>query len=385
MRKICVVTGSRAEYGLLSRLMQLIKDDAETRLQVVATNMHLQTEYGETYKEIENDGFTIDSKIPMPKHSDDAEGIVTSMSVELAGLASELKRLNPDMIVILGDRYEMLMVASAALIFGIPVAHLHGGEITEGAFDDSIRHAITKMSHLHFTSTEEYRQRVIQMGEDPERVFYVGAIGVDNIKKIKLLDKDEIEELICFKLDKNTVLATYHPVTLADSNISDDMDAFLSAIDEFPQLKVVFTMPNSDTGGSVVAEKIYDYVEKNHDKAVAFKSLGLKRYLSVILRIGAVIGNSSSGILEVPSFGIPTLNIGERQKGRIAGDSVVNCGNDKVSIVNGLKKVLSKEMSEMAQKAQNPYEKADTAQHIFEIIKNYPLDNLIQKKFYDIK
>lgn len=385
MRTICVVTGSRAEYGLLSRLMRMIKDNAETHLQVVATNMHLQAEYGETYKEIENDGFTIDSRIPMPKPSDDAEGVVKSMSVELAGLASELKRLHPDMIVILGDRYEMLMVASAALIFGIPVAHLHGGEITEGAFDDAIRHAITKMSHLHFTSTEEYRQRVVQMGEEPAKVFCVGAIGVDNIKKINLLDKEEVEKYIGFKLDRDTVLATYHPVTLANSSLEADMDAFLSALEEISGLRVIFTMPNSDTGGDIVAGKISRFVEHHRDKAVAFKSLGMRRYLSVIPHVAAVVGNSSSGILEVPSFGIPTLNIGERQKGRIASKSVVNCGNDKASIVEGLKKVLSEEMREIAGKAKNPYEKADTVEHIFEIIKSYPLENLVKKKFHDIK
>jgi len=384
MRKICVVTGTRAEYGLLSRLMKMIKEDQDTELQIIATNMHLQPEYGNTYKEIESDGFEIDFKVPMPKLSDDACGTVKSMGVELDGLADAFRKLQPNLVVILGDRYEMLMVASAALIYRIPVAHIHGGEITEGAFDDAIRHSITKMSHLHFASTEEYRKRIIQLGESPERVFYVGAIGVDNIKKVPLMTKEEVEESLGFVIDKNTVLATYHPVTLTNSNVEYEIDAFLLALKEFPNLRVVFTMPNSDTGGSIIAERINKFIAENSERAIAFKSLGMRRYLSVMPHIVAVIGNSSSGIVEVPSFGIPTLNIGERQKGRLSCESVVNCLSDKESIIEGLKRVLSKEMSEIAKLSSNPYDKTYTAKNIFEIIKNYPLEGLVQKRFYDL-
>lgn len=384
MRKICVITGTRAEYGLLSRLMRMIKEDSDLELQIIATNMHLQPEYGNTYKEIEADGFEIDCKVPMPKHTDDDLGIVKSMGEELKGLADAFERLQSDLIVILGDRYEMLMAASAALMFRIPVAHIHGGEITEGAFDDAIRHSITKMSHLHFASTEEYRQRIVQLGESPDRVFYVGAIGVDNIRKVQLMTKDEVEASLGFAIDKNTVLATYHPVTLADSNVEDDIDAFLSALKEFPNLKVIFTMPNSDTGSNLIAERINRYVAEYSERTIAFKSLGMKRYLSAIPHVAAVIGNSSSGIVEVPSFGVPTLNIGDRQKGRVSCESVVDCAGDKDSIVEGLKKVLSSEMALVAKCAKNSYDKPDTAKSIFEIIRNYPLDGLIQKKFYDL-
>lgn len=385
MRKICVITGTRAEYGLLSRLMRMIKDAPDTELQIIATNMHLQPEYGNTYKEIEADGFVIDCKVPMPKTSDDAAGTVKSMGEELKGLADTFAKLQSDLIVILGDRYEMLMAASVALIFRIPVAHIHGGEITEGAFDDAIRHSITKMSHLHFASTEEYRNRIIQLGENPDRVFYVGAIGVDNIKKVQLMTKEEVEASLGFVIDKDTVLATYHPVTLANSSVENEIDAFLSALKEFTNLKVVFTMPNSDTGGDVIAERINGFVAENRGRSIAFKSLGMRRYLSVIPHVAAVVGNSSSGIVEVPSFGIPTLNIGDRQKGRTSCESVVDCLSDKESIVEGLEKVLSSGMAVVAQNAKNPYDKPDTAKSIFEIIRNYPLKGLVQKRFYDIK
>lgn len=383
MRKICVVTGTRAEYGLLSRLMQMIKDCSETKLQIIATNMHLQPEFGNTYKEIEDDGFVISKKVPMSKSEDTQKALVKSMGEELLGMADALEELRPDLLIILGDRYEMLMVASAALIFKIPVAHLYGGEITEGAFDDSIRHAITKMSHLHFTSTQKYRQRVVQLGENPDRVFHVGSIGVDNIKKVSLLKKQEIETSLGFGIDRDTVLATYHPITLSHTNVVDEIDNFLSALEEMNHLRIIFTMPNSDTGGQKIVERINQFVRLHNDRAVAFTSLGMKRYLSVIPWIAAVIGNSSSGLIEVPSFGIPTLNIGNRQKGRISCNSVVNCGSDKESILWGLKKVLSTEMIEIARNTCNPYEKENTVENIFKVIKDYPLDNLIQKQFYD--
>ena len=387
MRSICVITGTRAEYGLLSRLMRMIKDSSETQLQVIATNMHLSPKFGNTYQEIENDGFTIDYKVPIIDEDapDTATTTVFSLSKALAGFARAYETLQPDLIVILGDRYEMLAAASAALIFKIPVAHLYGGEITEGAYDDAIRHSITKMSHLHFTSTEAYRKRVIQMGEQPDRVFYVGAIGVENAKEVPLMSKEEIENSLEFRLDRNTVLATYHPVTnkVEDKN-KDEVEGFFAALEERKDLRILFTMPNSDTGGQIIMERIKQFVAQNPERSIVFASLGMKRYLSVLQYVGAVIGNSSSGLAEVPTFHIPTLNIGDRQKGRTAGESVIHCGTSKDEILSGLDKIFSPDIRQMAQQSSNPYEKEDTAQHIFEIIKNYPLRNITQKHFYDI-
>lgn len=383
MRKICVITGTRAEYGLLSRLMKMIRDDEGTQLQIVATNMHLSPKFGNTYQEIENDGFTIDYKVPIIDENapDTAATTVKSMAKAVAGFADAYEALKPDLIVILGDRYEMLAAASAALLFRIPIVHLYGGEITEGAYDDAIRHCITKMSHLHFTSTEAYRQRVIQLGEQPERVFCVGAIGVENTKRVPLMSQAEVEENLGFKLDKNTVLATYHPVTNDVSSVDD----FFKALDEAKDLRILFTMPNSDTGGQIIVDKINQFVARHPDRSIAFKSLGMRRYLSVLQYVGAVIGNSSSGLVEVPSFHIPTLNIGSRQQGRAAGDSVVHCAADFASIKNGLHEIFTPEVRERAEHATNPYEKADTAQNIFEVIKNYPVENLTLKHFYDIR
>ena len=384
MRKVCVVTGTRAEYGLLSRLMWLIRADHDLTLQIIATNMHLSPEFGLTYKEIEADGFTIDKNVPMHKLADTSNGIVKSMAVELSGIADAYEELRPDLIVLLGDRYEMLIAATAALVYKIPIAHIHGGEITEGAFDDAIRHAITKMSHLHFTSTEEYRRRVIQLGEQPDRVFNVGSLGVENIKKMTLMSKDEIEKSLGFELNKKTVIATYHPVTLTKGNNRIEMDEFLTALDEEKNIRVLFTMPNSDTEGTYISERISEFTTRNRERAIAFTSLGMKRYLSVIKHVAAVIGNSSSGIIEAPSLGIPTLNIGDRQKGRVTCDSIISCYSDKDSIRKGLKKVLSEEMAEIAKEVRNPYEKENTAQSIFNVIKGCPLNDLAQKSFYNL-
>lgn len=387
MRKICFITGTRAEYGLLSRLMKMVQDDNSSQLQIVATNMHLSPKFGNTYQEIENDGFTIDYKVPIIDEDapDTATTTVLSLSKALAGFARAYETLQPDLIVILGDRYEMLAAASAALIFKIPVAHLYGGEITEGAYDDAIRHSITKMSHLHFTSTEAYRKRVIQMGEQPDRVFYVGAIGVENAKEVPLMSKEEIENSLEFRLDRNTVLATYHPVTnkVEDKN-KDEVEGFFAALEERKDLRILFTMPNSDTGGQIIMERIKQFVAQNPERSIVFASLGMKRYLSVLQYVGAVIGNSSSGLAEVPTFHIPTLNIGDRQKGRTACESVIHCGTSKDEILAGLDKIFSPDIRQMAQQSSNPYEKEGTARHIFEVIKNFPLHNITQKHFYDI-
>ena len=387
MRKICFITGTRAEYGLLSRLMKMVQDDADTQLQIIATNMHLSPKYGNTYQEIEKDGFTIDRKIPIIDDNDKDSAVTTvkSMAKALAGFADAYDELKPDMVVVLGDRYEILAAATAALIERIPIAHLYGGEITEGAYDDAIRHSVTKMSHLHFTSCEEYRHRVIQLGEQPDHVFNVGSIGVENIKMLPLMSKDEIEKEIGFAIDDHTILVTYHPVTLGNRTVKEDIDDFIAALDEKKDLRIIFTMPNSDTGGQAIVEAINAFVDKNHQRAKAFKSLGVLRYLSVMQQVAAVVGNSSSGLVEVPSFKIPTLNIGDRQKGRMAADSVFNCKTDKQSVLKGLDIVLSEEFRQKAAAIHNPYDKEGTAQAMFNVIRTYPLDSLNQKHFYDIK
>lgn len=383
MRKICFVTGTRAEYGLLSRLMRLVKEDKDLRLQVIATNMHLMPEYGETYKEIEKDGFTIDKKVYMHKPSDDAHGIISSMAEEMQGMNDALSELKPDILVLLGDRYEILVAAQVALIHRIPIAHIHGGEVTEGAFDDAIRHSVTKMSSLHFTSCEEYRHRVIQMGEHPSRVFDVGSLGVENIKAVPLMTKDELEASLDFKIDTQTILVTYHPVTLG-GDPAKDIREFLDALDQFKDLKVIFTMPNSDTGRDAIALAVENYVEKHSNSAKVYTSLGLRRYLSTLQFVKAAVGNSSSGIIEVPSFGIPTLNIGDRQKGRLASKSVVNCGTSKDEVIAGLKLCLSEEMQKAAKTYENPYAKPDTANLIYQELKNVVLAGLNLKTFYDL-
>lgn len=387
MRKICVVTGTRAEYGLLSRLMRMIKDSQETQLQMIVTNMHLSSKYGNTYKEIENDGFIIERKVPIidENSNNDSLSIVMEMSRGLKGYAEAFQDLKPDLLLILGDRYEMLAAATAALIMRIPIAHISGGAISEGAFDDAIRHSITKMSQLHFTEAEDYRRRVIQLGEQPDRVFNVGALGVENIKKLPLMSKEEIEADIKFKIDKKTILVTYHPVTLGNHTVEQDITEFMNALYQRPDIRVIFTMPNSDTGSQAIVDAINGFVAKNQERSVAYKSLGVLRYLSVMKEVGAVVGNSSSGLVEVPSFGIPTLNIGDRQKGRLAAESVLNCDTDCESILVGFDRVLSPEFMKVAAKALNPYDKEGTAKSIFDVISTYPLEVLNQKHFYDIK
>lgn len=386
MRKICVVTGTRAEYGLLCRLIRMIEESDNTQLQLIATNMHLSPKYGNTYQEIEKDGFTIDCKVPIIDENDKDDAITTvkSMAKALTGFSDAYNLLKPDMVVVLGDRYEIFSAATAAMIMRIPIAHIGGGAITEGAYDDAIRHSISKMSQLHFTSSEQYRHRVIQLGEDPSRVFYTGSLGVENIKKLPLMSKSEIEKELDFSIDKNTILVTYHPVTLGNRTAKDDIDDFIAALEERKDLRIVFTMPNSDTGSQFIVDAINEFVEKNPGRAKAYKSLGVIRYLSVMRQVTAVVGNSSSGLMEVPSFGIPTLNIGDRQKGRMAADSVLNCGTNKTAILQGLETVMTETFRAKAALTKNPYEKEGSAKSIFDIISTYPLNELNQKHFFDI-
>lgn len=383
MRKICVVTGSRAEYGILRNLMAAIKADPELQLQVIATNQHLSKLQGETYKEIERDGFTIDYKVYMADDEapDNANTTAKSISRGVSGFADAFDALHPDLLLILGDRYEMLAVASTALIYKIPIAHLHGGEITEGAFDDAIRHAISKMSHLHFTSTEAYRNRVIQLGEQPERVFNVGALGVENVMKNDFMSKEEIESSLNFQLTDKCLLCTYHPVTLSNMPSEVQVLNLLKALDYYKDYHIIFTYSNSDTNSQIIIKRIQEYVDRNKGRCMFIPSLGQRRYFSALKYMTAVLGNSSSGIIEVPSFGIPTLDIGDRQKGRIAADCVIHCGYSIEEIKEGLEKVVNYPSKAI----DNHYYKEGTCEAIFNIIKNYPLENLVQKSFYDLK
>ena len=385
MRKICIVTGSRAEWGLLSGLARKIADDSDLELQIIATNMHLSPEFGLTYKEIERQGFRINRKVEMLLSSDTANATGKSVGLATIGFSDAYEELAPDILLVLGDRYEILAAVSAALFYKIPIAHLHGGEVTEGAYDDAIRHAITKMSHLHFTSTEEYRRRVIQLGEQPERVFHVGAIGIDNIRHINFLDKKVLEEQLNFHFDRKTVLVTYHPETLDVIPTVEQFRNLLEALNGRQDIRILFTLPNSDTGGRIIIQMIEEFVARNKQRTKAYTSLGQLGYLSALQFVAAVVGNSSSGILEVPSFGKPTLDIGNRQKGRLMADSVVHCGVSETEISEGLNRVLSDAFTKQAARTQNPYEKKNTALEIWKILKNYPLNGIVQKTFYDIR
>lgn len=383
-RKICVVTGTRAEYGLLYWLMKEIEADSTLELQLIVTGMHLSHEFGLTYKEIEKD-FKIDKKIEMLLSSDTAVGISKSMGLAQISFAEAYAELQPDILVVLGDRYEIFSCVSSAMIARIPIAHLHGGETTEGAFDESIRHSITKMSHLHFTGTDEYKNRVIQLGEYPSRVFNVGGIGIENIKRLNLLSKEEFEKSIAFKLNKKNILVTFHPVTLENSTAKEQFENLLNAIDILEDTNIIFTKANSDTNGRVINSMIDDYVAKNSAKSVGFTSLGQLRYLSALQYIDAMVGNSSSGLAEAPSFKIGTINIGDRQKGRIISSSVINCKSDKQSILNAFEELYSNNFQEKLKLSVNPYGDGCASLKIIEELKNVDLENILKKSFFDIK
>jgi UDP-N-acetylglucosamine 2-epimerase (non-hydrolysing)/GDP/UDP-N,N'-diacetylbacillosamine 2-epimerase (hydrolysing) len=384
MRKIAVVTGTRAEYGLLSRLMRMIADDNELQLQIVVTNMHLSPEFGLTYKEIESDGFKIDKKVEMLLSSDTANATAKSVGLATIGFADAYEDLKPDLLLVLGDRFEILAAVTTVLFYKIPVAHLYGGEITEGAYDDAIRHAITKMSHLHFTSTESYRKRVIQMGEDPEKVYNMGAIGIDNIRHEKLLNQQQVEVSLGFKITDKTLLVTFHPVTMEKNTAEEQCRNLLQALNEFKDCSIIFTQANADTNGRIITRLMQEFVDNNKSRSKLYTSLGKLRYLSTLQFVKAVVGNSSSGIVEVSSFGIPTVNIGNRQKGRIQSESVINCTPDARAIKIALEKALSNSFSQFTKTIINPYEKKDTAKCIFEILKNVDLKQICQKEFYTL-
>jgi len=382
-RKICVITGTRAEYGLMRLVMQGVKDDPELKLQVIVTGMHLSPEFGHTYREIEKDGFQIDRKVEMLTSSDTPVGIAKSMGLGLIGFADALSELKPDLIVALGDRFEIFAAVAAALVARIPVAHLHGGETTEGAFDEALRHSITKMSHLHFVAAEEYHQRVIQLGEQPERVFLVGGLGVDNIKCLKLLDRAALETSLDFKLGQKNLLITFHPVTLETATAEDQMAELLAALAALKDTQLIFTMPNADTDGRALIKMVEQFVSQ-HPNARAYTSLGQLRYLSCIAQVDGVVGNSSSGLAEVPSFKKGTINVGDRQRGRLQAESVINCEPTRQSIDVALIKLYSPDFQASLTEVRSPYGEGGASEQVVKAIKHFEIDGIAKKSFYDL-
>lgn len=381
--KIAIATGTRADWGLLSPIAQLLKAQKDVEVAVIATNMHLDPRFGNTIDEIISDGFIPAAKVKMNIASNSEADTARSMAKCLSGMVDAFESIKPDCIIILGDRYEMLATASAATVMRIPIIHIAGGEISEGAIDDCIRHAITKLSALHLTSTEEYRQRVIAMGEQPDRVINTGAIGVYNIMQLPLMSKEELEKSIGCKINKRTLLVTMHPTTIDPTPSSTVMGELFKALDAHDG-NVIITYPNNDARGAEIISLIDDYQKRNRDKVTVIPSLGRLRYLSALQFAGAVAGNSSSGIVEVPSMHIPTVNIGIRQKGRLASKSVINCGNCAQEIISAIRFALSEEGQDTARNAENPYYKPNTLHTIVNSILSVSINDIKTKKFYDI-
>lgn len=384
MIKICVVTGSRADYGLLQWTMKAIEEHSNFALSVCVTGMHLSNEFGLTCEQIKEDGFKIDENIEILLSSDTSVGITKSIGLGLIGFADFYERTKPDWVLILGDRFEILSAATAAMIARIPIAHCHGGETTEGAVDEAIRHSITKMSHLHFTSTIEYKNRVIQLGEQPSMVHSIGAFGIESINKLKLLTKREFEQSMGFKLDRLIFLVTYHPVTLEEGMAEEQFKNLLMALEMFTKVRVIFTKSNADAEGWIINTMIDDFAKKHSSNTKVFSSLGQLRYLSTVKYCNVVIGNSSSGLIEVPSFNKPTVNIGDRQKGRIKADSVISCGVTKIQIKKAIDLALSSEYQKKIQKTKNPYGFGNVSEKVINVLIKTSLEKILFKEFYDV-
>ena len=381
--EICIVTGTRAEYGLLYWLMKEIEVDKNLELQIIVTGMHLSPEFGLTYKEIEKE-FKIDKKIEILLSSDTSISVSKSIGLANISFAEAYEELDPDIVVVLGDRYEILAATISAMIANIPIVHIHGGEITQGAFDDAIRHSITKMSHIHFVATKEYRKRVIQLGENPNRVFNIGGMGIENIKRLKLLSKKRLEKELNFKFAEKNILVTFHPVTLEQNSAKKQFSEILEALNELKDTNIIFTKANSDTDGRIINQMIDQFVLEKKN-AISFISMGQLRYLSSLQFVDVVLGNSSSGLLEVPSFKKATINIGDRQKGRIKAKSVIDCNPNKQDILQAIEKVYSKDFQKLLKNIKNPYEqKKFPTKSIIKILKNIDLSNILKKEFYDI-
>jgi len=382
-KKICVVTGSRSEFGLLTPLLSWLRSDPGFDLQILVTGMHLSPEFGNTYQEILACGFSINESVDMLISSDTDTAIVKSMGLGMIGYADSFDRLKPDLVIILGDRFEAFAAATAAYMKKIPIAHLHGGEITAGATDEALRHSITKMSALHFTSTEEYRKRVLQLGEDDERVFNVGAIGLDNIQSLNLLGKEDLERVLNMSLNVEILLVTFHPVTLENLSSKEQMIELLEALNFFGKGQIVFTMPNADADSRIIKDMINQYVGDPKNRAIAFDNLGQVKYLSLMKYSSVVIGNSSSGIIEAPAFGIPTINIGDRQKGRVSANSVIHISTQRDAITNALNKAFDEKFKEFCRHVENPYGNGHTTEKIASILKKNISNIDLKKKFID--
>lgn len=385
MKNIGILTGTRAEYGLLKPVMQKVEQDKDLNLCLIVTGMHLSEQFGYTYREIEKDGFRIDYKNDMELVSDTSYAICKSMGKELAGFADIFEEADLDMLVLLGDRFEIQMAAVAAMLYRIPVAHIHGGELTQGLMDDAIRHSVTKMSDLHFTSTSEYAQRVIQMGEQPERVFCVGALGIENIKSIRLLSREQLCQKFGDIFLHNYIMVTYHPVTLEKHTAGIQFQKLLNVVENHPEYHYISTYANADTDGAIINKMIESYTQE-HKNTKAFVSMGQLGYLSALQHCSAVLGNSSSGIIEAPSFHIPTINIGDRQKGRVRAKTVIDCGYETRDIEQALTESQNQKFKDLCQESTNPYEGKNTSEQIIMQIKKYL--NQVQGKqkiFYDIE
>ncbi len=383
-RKICVITGTRAEYGLLRWVMEGIRRSPVLDLQIIATGSHLSPEFGFTYREIEADGFVINRKIEMVLSADTASATAKSMGVGLIGFASAFQELEPDWIVLLGDRYELLSAASAALVARIPIVHIHGGETTEGAFDEAIRHSITKMSHLHFVAAEDYRRRVIQLGEQPQTVHVVGGLGLDGISRLKLLEREDLEKSLDFRLGARNLLVTFHPVTLESASSEAQTRELLRALDSFPDIHLIFTMPNADNDSRVIFRLIEDFVSRRPN-ARAFTSLGQIRYLSCLRHVDAVVGNSSSGLIEVPAFHRATVNIGDRQKGRLRAASVLDCPAQADAIRACIEKVYTPDFQRVVTSCVNPYGSPGASEKVVRILEECRENRSVKKTFFDLK
>jgi len=382
-RKIAVVTGSRAEYGLLYWLLKGLQADAAFALQLIVTGMHLSPEFGLTYRQIEQDGFVIDANIEMLLSSDTPVGVAKSMGLGVIGFADALARLQPELLLVLGDRYEILAAVQAALVLKIPVAHLHGGETTEGAIDEAIRHSITKMAHLHFVAADAYRKRVIQLGEQPERVFTVGGLGLDNLRQLPLLEREALETALDFRLGTLNFLITYHPATLGQADTKQAVSALLNALDAFPDAQLIITKANADAGGRIVNRLLEDYAAKQPTRVYLTPSLGQLKYLSAIRQVDVVIGNSSSGLIEVPALRKPTVNLGERQRGRLRAASVIDCAETPERIVAAIQRALSAEFQRTVATCPSLYGDGGASERILAVLKTLPLDGLLNKTFYD--
>jgi GDP/UDP-N,N'-diacetylbacillosamine 2-epimerase (hydrolysing) len=383
-RKICVVTGTRADYGLLYRFMKALNSEKKLQLQIIATGMHLSPEFGLTQKEIIRDGFKIDKSVEMLLSADTSSSISKSTGLGLIGFSDAFKELKPDIVVLLGDRYEIFSASIAATFAKIPIAHIHGGETSQGAYDEAIRHSISKMAWWHFVSTQDYKKRVIQLGEDPTRVYNVGGLGVDAIKNLKLLSKKKLIDNTGIKLGQKNLLVTYHPVTLENYTSKKQFEQLLNALNDFNKINIIFTMPNADSNSRIIKKMIDKFVLNNQKRAIAFSSMGHLNYLSTMQFIDGVLGNSSSGLMEAPTFKIGTINMGDRQKGRIKSESIIDCEPNKKSIKNAINKLFSEKFQSNLSTVKNPYEGINPVNKIIKILKLDLLPKELKKEFYDL-